>query len=188
MGPLVSVLSLAVSGFLAFGAAFLASMIFWRWKSAALVGLAAAAFGGIGAALALPIIQYRRQRAIDVPGEMEPQPSFDLRQDTLVTENRSETSPGDVSLYRSPQAACASLEAWWVKDRDGAAITANGDRLVLAPTEPVSVRSREPHPDGERLVRLWLEALAEHLRKVRRDVGPLPSSVPELIAYIGFAD
>ena len=102
--------------------------------------------------------------------------------------NRSETSLGDVSLFRSPQAACASLEAWWVKDREGTAISANGDRLVLAPTEPVSVRSREPHPDGERLVRLWLGALAEHLSKVRRDPDRLPSSVPELIAYIGFAD
>ena len=119
---------------------------------------------------------------------MEPQPPFDLREVTLVNENRTETSPGDVSLYRSPQAACASLEAWWVTDSEGTAITANGDRLVLAPTEPVSVRAREPHPDGERLVRLWLEALAERLWTVRRDLGPLPSSVPELIAYIGFAD
>jgi len=82
-----------------------------------------------------------------------------------VNEGRSGSSPGDVSLYRSPQRACASLEA--VTDRDGRAITANGDRLVCAPTEPVSVGSREPHPDGERLVRLRLEALAEHLRKVQ---------------------
>lgn len=111
---------------------------------------------------------------------------FDLSEVTLVNESRSEMSPGDVSLFRSPAAACQYLEAWWVEGAEGTVLTATGDRLVLAPTEPVSIRSREPHPDGERLVQVWLDALALHVRNARQDQRPLPTSVSDLIAYVGF--
>ena len=34
---------------------------------------------------------------------------LDLDQVTLVNESRAETEPGDVSVFRTPQAACAYL-------------------------------------------------------------------------------
>jgi hypothetical protein len=112
---------------------------------------------------------------------------LDLDQVTLVNESRAETEPGDVSVFRTPQAACAYLESWWVEQGEGFLLTAGGDRLLLTSHPSVSVRTREPHPDGDRLVRLWLAHLAHHIRQARKDAGPPTAALQDLIAYVGFS-
>lgn len=111
---------------------------------------------------------------------------FDLDDVTLINESRSEFIPGDVTIFRTPEEACRWLEAWWVRDREGSALTANGDRLWLLPTDRVSVRLREPHPEGEQIVRLWLAHTAADVQRARKDARPLPTALRDLVAYVGF--
>ena len=37
----------------------------------------------------------------------------------VVNESRDETTAGDVSVYRSADEACRSLEHWWVENGEG---------------------------------------------------------------------
>lgn len=114
--------------------------------------------------------------------------TFDLRQVTLINENRIEAEPGDVSLFQSPETACAYLEPWWVLGGEGFALTASGDRVVLgldAAGRRVVVIARERHPQGSELVEAWLGQLASSVQAARRDNGPASSSPDDIIRYVG---
>ena len=121
----------------------------------------------------------------------------------IVNENKDEASAGDVSVFRSASEACAWLEHWWVEDGEGFAFTATGDRLTLGvDDEAVVVIGRQATPDGPAIVREWLRASALAVLEARRakarkgratlsrveEQGLLPTSVEELIAYVGFVD
>jgi hypothetical protein len=117
---------------------------------------------------------------------MQDETLVDLSEVTIVNESRSEGRPEDVSLFRTAEEACRYLEPWWVRDGEGTAFSATGDRLLLADTDPVSVRSREPHPDGDRLVREWLRSCAASLQRARGEAVASPTSLTDLIKYCGF--
>ncbi len=53
MGPLFSLMLLAILGLMAFAAAFLVCAVIWPWRPASIVAFSAVALGGIGAALGL---------------------------------------------------------------------------------------------------------------------------------------
>jgi hypothetical protein len=117
---------------------------------------------------------------------MQNEAPFDLSDVTIVNESRSEVRPGDVSVFRTAEDACRYLEAWWVRDGEGTVLSAAGDRLHLTETDPVSVISREPHPNGEHLVLEWLNSHATSVQRARKDAAPLPITLRDLIRYVGF--
>ena len=119
----------------------------------------------------------------------------------LVNENRDEAAAGDVRVFRSADAACSCLEHWWVENAEGFAFTAAGERLTLGvdERERVIVVDRQPTPNGQEIVRGWLQAYAAAVLEARRvkagrgklelarfeERGQLPSSIEGLIAYVG---
>ena len=127
----------------------------------------------------------------------------DLADIVVVNENRDETTAGDVSIFRNAEAACGWLEHWWVEDGEGSAFTASGERLTLGVDENrVVVIGREAAPEGATLVHDWLRAAAAAVLEARRvkaargkvvlsqseREGWLPTTVEELVAYVGFTD
>ena len=120
----------------------------------------------------------------------------------VVNENRDEAIAGDVTIFRNAEAACGWLEHWWVEDGEGSAFTASGDRLTLGVDDRdcVVVIAREATPDGAALVHNWLHAAATAVLEAKRikaargkvalsqseQEGRFPTSVEELIAYVGF--
>jgi len=120
----------------------------------------------------------------------------------IVNENRHETIAGCVSVFRSADDACASLEPWWVEQHEGFAITAAGHRLKLGvgARQNVVIVQREETPSGAEQVRSWLKDLASSVsaastHKANKKNAPsapheerreLPSSIEDLIAYVGF--
>lgn len=130
-----------------------------------------------------------------------------LEEIIIVNENSDIRSAGDISIFRDGEAACRSIEHWWVEDGEGFALTAAGHRVTLgvADHNRVVILAKEADPDGPALVRKWLEAQANALLQTRRDKaararllrskivlneleqrGELPSSIEGLIAYLGF--
>jgi hypothetical protein len=121
----------------------------------------------------------------------------------LVNESRAEATAGDVSLYRSTGEACRFLEHWWVKDSEGYAFSAAGDRLILGVDQSnnVIVMRREPCAEGKSIVLNWLNSCAVAVLQARRsraakgkdilglyeEQGHLPQTVEGLIGYIGFS-
>src|SRR4051794_25595672 len=88
----------------------------------------------------------------------------------VVNENRDEAAAGDVSVFRSADDACRHLEHWWVENGEGFALTASGERLTLGVDEKdrVVVVDRQATPDGQAIVRGWLQAYAAAVLEARR--------------------
>ena len=125
----------------------------------------------------------------------------DLADIVIVNESRDEATAGDVTVFRSAEAACAWLEHWWVENGEGFAFTASGERLTLGvETDRVIVVSRQSASGGRTLVHRWLRVAATAVLEARRvkdargklvlsqaeQDGRLPASVEELVAYVGF--
>ncbi len=120
----------------------------------------------------------------------------------IVNESKVEATAGDVTIFRSVEAVCNYLEHWWVEDGEGFAFTATGERLKLGVDEQskVVVVNREAAPDGETLVYNWLSTTAIAVLEARRfkaargkvvlsqseQEGQLPTSIEEIISYVGF--
>jgi hypothetical protein len=114
----------------------------------------------------------------------------------IVNESASEETPGDVMVFRNQRDACGYLEDWWVRDGEGYAFTARGERVRLAAIgTSVVVDGIEPCAEGEEIVRRWLMSAASALLQARRgraegrkveQAGVLPTTVEGLIAYVGF--
>ena len=129
---------------------------------------------------------------------------MDLGEIVVVNESRSEATAGDVTIFRNADAACGYLEHWWVEDREGSVFTASGERLTLGVGERdrVVVTGREATLEGSTLVHNWLRAAAASVLEARRakaargkltlsaaeQEGYLPSSIEELVTYVGFTD
>jgi len=123
-----------------------------------------------------------------------------LSEIVVVNESSAEEVPGDVSIFRHAEDACAWLEHWWVEDKEGFAITAAGHRieLGLGAKQDVIIAGVEDVPSGVEVVRAWLHSLAsvilaERTRKAKKGKlrlspseahGHLPTSSEGLIAYI----
>ncbi|WP_126174524.1 hypothetical protein [Altericroceibacterium xinjiangense] len=120
----------------------------------------------------------------------------------LVNESADETTPGDVSVFRSLGEACRWLEPWWVENHEGFAFTATGARLTLGmdSNNSVIVVRQEHVPHGPKIVLGWLCACATAVLDARRskaergkavlsrseEQGQLPLTTEGLIAYVGF--
>jgi hypothetical protein len=86
----------------------------------------------------------------------------------VVNESASEVQPGDVMVFRTQADACGYLEDWWVRDGEGYAFTARGERVRLAATGTSVVVDRiEPCAEGEEIVRRWLMSAASTLLHAR---------------------
>ncbi|MEO8455458.1 MAG: hypothetical protein ABI454_09875 [Sphingomicrobium sp.] len=120
----------------------------------------------------------------------------------VVNENADEATAGDVTVFRNAEAACGWLEHWWVENGEGSAFTASGERLTLGVDhhDRVVVVDREAAAEGTALVESWLRSAAAAVLQARRvkaargkvvlnqseQEGRLPTSVEELVAYVGF--
>ena len=127
---------------------------------------------------------------------------MDLSEIVIVNEDHNEATAGDVTIFRNADAACRWLEHWWVEDGEGSAFTATGERLTLGVDERdrVVVTGREATPDGPTLIQNWLSAAATAVLEARRakaslgkvvltppeQEGRLPTSIEELVTYVGF--
>jgi len=120
----------------------------------------------------------------------------------LINESNDESVAGDVGIFRSVGEACRYLEDWWVRDQEGFAFTASGERLVLAvhASNRVVVNRREVCTNGQTVVQNWLKHSAASVLAARtirstkgkvalapfEESGQLPDTVEGLIAYVGF--
>lgn len=122
--------------------------------------------------------------------------------DVVIVNESPDEGAGDVSIFRSVGEACSHLEHWWVEESHGFAYTAAGERLTLDVDgrDRVIVTGKQAVPEGEEIVRGWLQSCAASLlraRKVKAARGKailgegeereqLPTSIEGLIAYVGF--
>lgn len=117
----------------------------------------------------------------------------------IVNESTSLARAGNVSIFRSAVDACLFFDECCGA---GFVVSPNGDRLnVRVGVDGRMTVERATYPEGQQIVRGWLEAraaktLADRRRAALRgelalnaleERGEIPSDVEELITYIGFS-
>lgn len=122
---------------------------------------------------------------------------------TIINETNGNENVGDLSVFRSLGDACLKLEPWYVDEVNIHALNGLGQSLEFSAsgftTRATIVSGLEPNPQ---LPLSWLSQFAEHVFDARKYKATknklvlgksesshvLPTTIEDLIAYIGFTE